>query len=404
MRARPAASILWSGKGETDRASTTTTPDTVNSVIGTPVVDGGYVYGLDNDGQLRCLELATGKQLWKTDAVLKSLRCTARPFSSRHGNRYFINDDRGELIIARLSPAGFKEISAQAGRAHPSLRRHRQLSNVPLVPRRVRQRHIVVGNDNEICASRWRGADHSVDPVDTVTLSTLSPPSLSPGRRLPSSLPALAVAGCRRGPAHPLVREHRRCARSTVCSTICTCGPAARQATSWHPYEDFRWPPDLAAFLTASQHLRSRRPSDLVLNSDTFELLQSVTADFQGTVAELATRRSRRSSNWSACCRRTPPSVKRWAFAQLGDNRIVIVPGDHRCRLLLHGRHIGSDRPRRPDGADQRWPPRVLGVSWRPAVAEHGHQIGSSAHRSTTWPSARSSTQAPSVRVATPLG
>ena len=83
------------------------TPNTVNSVISTPVIDGDYVYGLDNDGQLRCLAAATGTLAWKTDALLGEHAMYGTAFFVRNGDRYFINNDRGELVIARLSPKGF---------------------------------------------------------------------------------------------------------------------------------------------------------------------------------------------------------------------------------------------------------------------------------------------------------
>jgi len=35
----------------------------------------------------------------------------ASEFIVRHGDRYFINNDRGELIIAQLSAQGYREIS-----------------------------------------------------------------------------------------------------------------------------------------------------------------------------------------------------------------------------------------------------------------------------------------------------
>ncbi|MBC8001309.1 MAG: hypothetical protein H7X97_01860 [Opitutaceae bacterium] len=35
----------------------------------------------------------------------------ASGFIVRNGDRYFINNDRGELIIAKLSPGGYQEIS-----------------------------------------------------------------------------------------------------------------------------------------------------------------------------------------------------------------------------------------------------------------------------------------------------
>ena len=72
-------------------------------------------------------------------------------FFVKQGNRYFINNDRGELIIATLSPAGFNEISRVklVEPTHPYVRR-RQLSNVLWSHAAYANRHIVVRNDNEI--------------------------------------------------------------------------------------------------------------------------------------------------------------------------------------------------------------------------------------------------------------
>jgi hypothetical protein len=47
---KPAATLLWQGLGEQDPGMTHDTPNTLNSVISTPVIDHDYVYGIDNDG------------------------------------------------------------------------------------------------------------------------------------------------------------------------------------------------------------------------------------------------------------------------------------------------------------------------------------------------------------------
>lgn len=148
---KPAASVLWSGLGEQDPGMTHDTPNTLNSVISTPVVDHDYVYGIDNDGQFRCLEAATGKQLWKTDALLKERAMYGTAFFVRHGDRFFISNDRGELIIARLSPKGFQEIDRTKllEPTHPYVRR-RQLPNVLWSHPAYANKHIIIRNDQEI--------------------------------------------------------------------------------------------------------------------------------------------------------------------------------------------------------------------------------------------------------------
>jgi len=148
---KPEATLLWSGLGEQDPGMTHDTPNTFNSVISTPVIDGDYVYGLDNDGQLRCLSAATGKQVWTTDALLKEHAMYGTAFFVRQGGRYFISNDRGELVIAQLSPEGFKEIDRAKllDPTHPYVRR-RQMPNVLWSHPAYANRHIVVRNDNEI--------------------------------------------------------------------------------------------------------------------------------------------------------------------------------------------------------------------------------------------------------------
>jgi len=148
---KPGASVLWSGLGEQDPGMTHDTPNTINSVISTPVIQGDYVYGIDNDGQLRCLEAATGKELWRTDALLKEHAMYGTAFFVRNADRFFINNDRGELVIARLSPKGFEEIDRAKliEPTNPYVRR-RQLPNVMWSHAAYANKHIIVRNDQEI--------------------------------------------------------------------------------------------------------------------------------------------------------------------------------------------------------------------------------------------------------------
>jgi outer membrane protein assembly factor BamB len=148
---KPGAALVWSGPGEQDPGMTHDTPNTMNSVISTPVFADGYVYGLDNDGQLRCLDAETGKLIWKTDALLQEHATHGTAFFVQHGTRYFISTDSGELVLARLSPRGFDEIGRTRliEPTHPYVRR-RRLANVLWSHPAYANRHIVIRNDKEI--------------------------------------------------------------------------------------------------------------------------------------------------------------------------------------------------------------------------------------------------------------
>jgi outer membrane protein assembly factor BamB len=103
---KPKAKLAWKGTSESEIDT-----DGLHSITSTPVIDGDYIYGVCSYGQLRCLQASTGKRVWETQAVTKEKARWASAFLVRHGDRYFINNDRGDLIIARLSPEGYEEIA-----------------------------------------------------------------------------------------------------------------------------------------------------------------------------------------------------------------------------------------------------------------------------------------------------
>ncbi len=102
----PAAHLVWRGDSDSEIET-----DTLHSLISTPVISGDYVYGIGSYGHLRGLSAKTGKRLWESLAVTGEKARWASAFLVRHGDRYFVSNDRGELIIAKLSPSGYEEIS-----------------------------------------------------------------------------------------------------------------------------------------------------------------------------------------------------------------------------------------------------------------------------------------------------
>ncbi len=83
-----------------------------------PFVSDGTMYGFDQNGRLYAVELPSGKRLWDTtEPVSKRPASSATAFIVRQGtsgDRYWLFNDSGDLIIARLTPKGYEEID----RAH----------------------------------------------------------------------------------------------------------------------------------------------------------------------------------------------------------------------------------------------------------------------------------------------
>ncbi len=102
----PSAKLLWKAGGSSEMPEST---QGLHALITTPVLEGEHIYGVCSYGQFRCLEAATGDRTWETLDMTELARW-ASAFIVRNGTRYFINNDKGELIIARFSPQGYEEI------------------------------------------------------------------------------------------------------------------------------------------------------------------------------------------------------------------------------------------------------------------------------------------------------
>jgi outer membrane protein assembly factor BamB len=109
---QPGATVLWQSKKASERDT-----DALHSIIPTPFLEKGYIYGVCSYGQLRCLKAETGERLWETlQATTNDGKETrwANAFLIPNGNRFFLFNEKGDLIIAKLTPEGYQEVS----RAH----------------------------------------------------------------------------------------------------------------------------------------------------------------------------------------------------------------------------------------------------------------------------------------------
>jgi outer membrane protein assembly factor BamB len=138
----PAATLLWRGDNES-----------IAALITTPVIDGRYIYGM-SQGELDAWELETGRRVWRSRALITQRTAFSTAFIVRNGDRYFINTELGDLVIARLSPAGYEEISRThlIEPTHPNARRQ-DLGPVHWSHPAYANKHIVVRNDKEILSA-----------------------------------------------------------------------------------------------------------------------------------------------------------------------------------------------------------------------------------------------------------
>jgi outer membrane protein assembly factor BamB len=76
-----------------------------------PFVEGNLVYGFDQGGELMAIELPSGDRLWETAAPIgRRASGSDTAFMVRHQDRFFLFNEHGDLIIAKLSRDGYAEL------------------------------------------------------------------------------------------------------------------------------------------------------------------------------------------------------------------------------------------------------------------------------------------------------
>lgn len=83
----------------------------LHTTMCTPVMKGGYIYGVCGLGELRCLGVAMGDRRWESlEAVGGEPGLFAHAFLVEQGDRTWLWNDHGELILSRLGPEGYREL------------------------------------------------------------------------------------------------------------------------------------------------------------------------------------------------------------------------------------------------------------------------------------------------------
>jgi outer membrane protein assembly factor BamB len=98
--------LLWRRTGVSERKT-----DALHSIIMTPFIREGHAYGIDSYGEMRCLNLANGDRVWEDTTLLPNGRWATAHFV-QNGDRTWITTEKGEIVIARLTPRGFERLSS----------------------------------------------------------------------------------------------------------------------------------------------------------------------------------------------------------------------------------------------------------------------------------------------------
>jgi outer membrane protein assembly factor BamB len=102
---RPGASVFWPDGKPPSRQTTSDTS--------TALFKGDYLFTCNLSGELVCIEAKTGRIVWATNQVTDAKSGSSIHITA-HGNSAFLFTDKGELIRADLTVAGYKEISRAA--------------------------------------------------------------------------------------------------------------------------------------------------------------------------------------------------------------------------------------------------------------------------------------------------
>ena len=103
-KTKPAASEVWR-----DRLKQAMAPINVQ-----PFLSGEVLYGFDQAGPLYAMDLKTGERIWSSNEVLRTQRPlrTGTAMIVKQGDRgpYWLFTEKGELVIADLTPNGYREL------------------------------------------------------------------------------------------------------------------------------------------------------------------------------------------------------------------------------------------------------------------------------------------------------
>lgn len=142
------AKELWHRQGINERKT-----DALHCMISPPFIRGENIYGIDSYGQMRSLEMTKGDRVWEDlNATLPGRWSTI--FMVQNGKNTWMVNEQGELILAKLTPQGYNEISRATIIEPTTELKQRKNGAVMWSPPAFANRCVFVRNDRElVCVS-----------------------------------------------------------------------------------------------------------------------------------------------------------------------------------------------------------------------------------------------------------
>jgi outer membrane protein assembly factor BamB len=148
---KPAVLKAWAKVSRNIRAS-----GFLQTLMTTPILRGDHIYGVHYFGELRCLDAASGEQVWEETNIMPRAQW-ASAHLVQQGDKTWIFNEKGELILSKLSPKGYQEL----GRAlliKPTRGQLNERGGVTWSHPAFANQHVFARNDEElVCVSLKAG-------------------------------------------------------------------------------------------------------------------------------------------------------------------------------------------------------------------------------------------------------
>lgn len=137
---------IWQRKGASEIQT-----DALHILMGNPILQEKWIFGVDSYGQFRCLDARNGDRIWE-DLTLTSQVRWGTLHMVQHEDRVWMFNDQGELMITKLSSQGVQVVS-KAKLLSPTRGQLNRGQGVTWSHPAFAYRHVFNRNDEEIvCA------------------------------------------------------------------------------------------------------------------------------------------------------------------------------------------------------------------------------------------------------------